>query len=157
MATQVPRDHIKPITRNRRALHEYEVDDRLEAGVSLVGSEVKSLRAGRCNLVDSYVKFEAGQAWLLGAHISPYDFANRQNHDPVRTRRLLLHRNQIRRWEAKVKEKGFTVIPLSMYFKGPHVKVELGLARGKKTHDKRESIKERDDRRDMERSTRRRE
>jgi len=153
MAT-APRDHLKPICKNRRALHEFEVEDRLEAGIVLLGSEVKSLRAGRGNLVDAYIRFKDAEAWLVGAHIAPYEFANRLNHEPLRERKLLIQRSQRRRWEARVREKGFTVIPLSMYFKGPHVKVEIALAKGKKTHDKRESIKERDDRRDMDRAQR---
>ena len=156
MASNAPRDFIKPICKNRRALHDYEVDDRLEAGIALVGSEVKSLRAGKGNLVDAYVRFKDGEAWLVGAHISLYDPANRLNHDPLRERKLLLHRSQVRRWEGRVKEKGYTVIPLTMYFKGPNVKVELGLGKGKQTHDKREAIRERDDRRDMDRTARQR-
>lgn len=154
MATQTPRDQIKPVCKNRRALHDYEVEDRLEAGIALLGSEVKSLRAGKGNLTDAYVKFADGEAWLVNAHISPYDFSNRQNHEPLRERKLLLHATQIRRWQARVKERGYTIIPLSLYFKGPHVKVELGLGRGKKLHDKRDAVKERDDRRDMERAAR---
>lgn len=147
------RDRILPICRNRRALHDYEVEDRFEAGIVLRGSEVKSLRQGRVNLQDAYVRFKDGEAWLVGAHISPYSHANRENHDPLRERKLLLHAHEIRRLASKVQERGLTVIPLGMHFKGPHVKVELGLGRGRKVHDKRAAIKEREDRRDIARAS----
>jgi SsrA-binding protein len=161
IATESPmpaeRDAIRPICQNRRARHEYEVLDRLEAGIVLVGSEVKSLRAGAANLVDAYVRIEEGQASLVSAHIAPYSHANRENHEPTRTRRLLLSKHEIRRLAQKIREKGLTVIPLAMYFCGPWVKVELAVGRGKKLHDKREAIKQADDARDMDRARRRRE
>jgi SsrA-binding protein len=152
--SEAPRDAIRRICQNRRAFHEYEVLDRLEAGIVLLGSETKSLRAGQANLNEAYVKVESGQAWLVSAHIAPYSHANIQNHDPLRTRKLLLSAPEIRRLHQKIKEKGLTVIPLAMYFKGPWVKVEIAVGRGKKLHDKREDIKRKDDERDMERAAR---
>lgn len=151
-----PRDALRPICTNRRVFHEYEVLDRLEAGISLLGSEVKSLRAGHANLSDAYVKIEGGEAFLLAAHISPYSHAHHVNHDPLRVRKLLLSSHEIKRLKQKIKEKGLTVVPISMYFKGPWVKIELAIGRGKKLHDKREALKQRDDDREMERASRRR-
>lgn len=144
----------KPICENRRARHEYEVLDTLEAGLCLVGSEVKSLRGGKGSVVEAYVKLEKGQAWLVDAHISPYDKANRFNHEPRAPRRLLLHKSEIVRWTRKTMEKGLTVVPLRMYFEGPWVKVEIALVRGKKLHDKRDAEREREDRREMDRALR---
>ncbi len=145
----------RPICENRRARREYEVEDTLEAGLVLQGSEVKSLRAGTANLADSYVQFRSGEAFLIGAHIAPYTQANRLNHDPRRERKLLLHAREIQRLGMKVAERGFTVIPLKMYFKGAHAKVQLGLARGKKLYDRRADIRKREDERDMARALRR--
>ena len=152
MAQSYTRDALRPICRYRKAFYEYEISDRLEAGIVLLGSEVKSLREGRGNLNDSYVRFNDGEAWLINAHISPYPQANRENHEPLRERKLLLRKSEIRRLFSRVRERGYTVVPLTMYFKGPHVKVELGLGRGKKLHDKRAALREKQDRRDMERS-----
>jgi SsrA-binding protein len=148
------RDRIALIHRNRKAFHDYEIESRVEAGVALTGSEVKSLRQGRGNLGDAYVLFRGGEAWLVGSHIAIYPQANRENHEPTRERKLLLSAQELRRLAAKVREKGFAIIPLSMYFKGPWVKIELGLGRGRKQHDKRDALKERQDRRDMERADR---
>lgn len=143
-----------PICENRRARHEYEILDTLEAGLVLSGSEVKSLRGGRGSIAEGYALFEDGEAWLVDAHISPYAQANRFNHETRRRRKLLMHSNERARWARRVVEKGLTVVPLRMYFEGPWVKVELGLARGKKLHDKRESEREREDQREIDRAMR---
>ncbi len=148
------RDHLQNIYRNRKVFHDYLVEDRVEAGISLLGSEVKSLRQGRGNLSDAYVLFRNGEAWLINAHISPYPQATHINHEPLRERKLLLSRRELRKLAAKVRERGYTLVPISLYFKGPWVKVELGLGRGKRKHDKRTALKEREDRRDMERAAR---
>lgn len=140
-----------PVIRNRKALHDYHILDRWEAGIALLGSEVKSLREGKAQLRDAYGRIQAGEVYLVGAHISPYDPASRENHDTRRDRKLLLHRHQIRRLIGKVTEKGLTLVPLSIYFKGGKAKVELALAEGKRQYDKRASIKEKDLRRARER------
>ena len=137
---------------NRRARFEYEILDSYEAGIVLKGSEVKSLRAGKANLQDSYAIVKDGEVWLLNMHISPYEQANQFNHDPIRTRKLLLHRSEILKLKAKTNEQGLTLVPLKLYFKQGTAKIELGVAKGKKLHDKRESIKERDVQREMRRS-----
>ncbi len=152
----VERDRILQICRNRRVFHDYEIAERVEAGLVLLGSEVKSLRQGRGNLSDAYVLFRDREAWLISSHISPYPQATHENHEPRRERKLLLRRSQIRRLGIRVRERGFSLVPISMYFRGPHVKVELGLGKGKKRHDKRASLREKDDRRDMERARRER-
>jgi SsrA-binding protein len=145
---------IKTISRNRKALHDYFVVEKFEAGMILVGSEVKSLRAGRINLTDAYARFEQNELWLVKAHISPYEQANRQNHDPERPRKLLMHRRELRRLQGKVQTAGLTLIPLSLYFKDSRVKVEIGLCRGKKHYDKREDMRRKDHARDIERARR---
>lgn len=137
---------------NRRARYEYEILDSFEAGIVLVGSEVKSLRLGKANLQDSYAILKAGEMWLFNMHINPYEQANQFNHDPVRTRKLLLQKSEIRKLVGKIQEKGLTLIPLKVYFKKGFAKVELGVAKGKKLHDKRETIKERDIEREMRRA-----
>ncbi|HUP49621.1 MAG TPA: SsrA-binding protein SmpB [Thermoanaerobaculia bacterium] len=134
----------KLIASNKKAFHEYFVLQKMEAGLQLTGTEVKSLRDGRAELKDSYVIFKDGQAYLFGAHIAPYTHGNIQNHDPDRTRKLLLHRREIEKLRAQVAEKGLTVIPLRLYFKGNRVKAEIGVARGKKLYDKRETEKRRE-------------
>jgi SsrA-binding protein len=134
----------KLIASNRKAFHEYHVLDKLEAGLQLTGTEVKSLRDGAANLKDSYVTFKNGEAFLFGAHISPYSHGNLQNHDPERTRRLLLHRREIEKLETQVTEKGLTIVPLRLYFRKGRVKAELGVVRGKKLYDKRASEKKRE-------------
>ncbi|MDH7498853.1 MAG: SsrA-binding protein SmpB [candidate division NC10 bacterium] len=128
----------KIIALNRRARHEYHIEEVFEAGIVLRGTEVKSLRAGKANLKDAHGEVKGGEVLLLGCHISPYQAASRANHDPLRPRALLLHKRQIRYLVGKVAEKGWTLVPLSLYFKGPRAKVELALARGKKLYDKRE-------------------
>ncbi len=142
----------KNIAVNRRARREYFIDESFEAGMVLLGSEVKSLRDGRANLADSYARVDKGQLFLVNTHISPYPAANIFNHEPTRPRKLLLHKREILRLMGKVKERGLTLIPLKLYFKDGRAKVELGLARGKKLYDKRATVKEKMVRREMERS-----
>jgi SsrA-binding protein len=141
----------KLICQNKKAWHHYFIEDKYEAGISLLGTEVKSLREGRANLGDSYGKIKDGEIFLVDAHISPYTHGNRFNSDPLRTRKLLLHKKEIRRLIGKIQEKGFTLIPLRLYFSNGKAKVELGLAKGKKLFDKRETIKRKTMERDMER------
>lgn len=139
-----PKDEIKNIATNRKARHEYIIIETFEAGLVLKGTEVKSLREGKANLKDSYARIDKEEAVLLNMHISPYEKANRYNQDPTRPRKLLLHKSQIKRLLGKVVEKGLTLIPLRLYFKGSYAKVELAVAVGKKLYDKRKSIAERD-------------
>ena len=139
---------------NRRARHEYFIEESIEAGLVLTGSEVKSLRAGKGQLKDSYARVERGEVWLMNAHISEYGPAAQFGHEPTQRRKLLLHRREIDRLGGKLREKGLTLVPLRIYFKGGRAKVELGLGRGKKLYDKRESIKEREMRRDVDRALR---
>ncbi len=131
----------KLICQNKKAWHNYFIEETYEAGISLLGTEVKSLREGKANLGDSYAKIKDGEIFLVDAHISPYSHANRFNHDPLRPRKLLLHKREIKRVIGKVQEKGFTLIPLRLYFSNGKAKVELGLAKGKKKYDKREALK----------------
>lgn len=146
---------VKVITVNRQAYHDYTVERTVEAGISLVGTEIKSIRDGKVNLRSSYALIRQGEVWLENAHIAVYDFGNRFNHEPLRRRKLLLHRREIQQLEAKVATKGLTLIPLKLYLKGGRAKIELGLCRGKKLYDKREAIAERDVKREMERIVRR--
>ena len=146
----------KLITHNRKARHDYEIEDTLEAGLQLVGTEVKSCRAGKANLSDAYAVIRDGEAWLLQAHIAPYSHGNRANHDPLRPRKLLLHRGEIERLDAKVAQEGRTLVPLRLYFDHGLAKAEIAIARGKKTHDKRQSIAKADDERRMRREVGRR-
>ncbi len=145
------KDEERNITVNRKAQHEYYVMQTYEAGIALQGTEVKSLRQGKVNLVDSYANLQNGEVWLVGAHISVYEQGNINNHEPTRTRKLLLNKSEIRKLIGKVKEKGFTLIPLRLYFKNGKVKVEIALAKGKKTYDKRDAIAKKDFQRDQER------
>lgn len=142
---------IKRITKNKKAYFNYHVLEEVEAGMVLRGTEVKSLRDGKIQLGDAYVRIEGGEAWLHHAHISEYEHGTAFNHEPTRKRKLLLHRKQIERFESKVKEKGLTIVPLEVYFREGRAKVLLGLCRGKATHDKRATIRERDERRAVER------
>jgi SsrA-binding protein len=144
----------RAIATNRRARFDYEVIERVEAGLVLVGPEVKSLRAGKASLGEAYAVIRRGEAWLLNCHISPYDAASRENPDPRRERKLLLHRKELRRLEGKLKERGLTMVPLSLYFKDGRAKVELALVRGKRRFDKRESIRDRETQRDLARRMR---
>lgn len=141
----------KNITVNRKARHEYHIMQTFETGIVLTGTEVKALRQGKANLVDSYASIEKGEVWLFSANISVYEQGNLNNHEPTRTRKLLLNRNEIRKLIGKVKEKGLTLIPLRLYFKNGKVKVEIAVAKGKKVYDKREAIAKRDYQRDQER------
>jgi len=145
------------IASNRRARFEYEVIDRFEAGLVLVGPEVKSLRAGKANLGDAYATIRRGEMFLEKLHISPYEPATRENPEPMRSRKLLLHRREIARLAGRVAERGLTLVPLSLYFKDGRAKVELALARGKRQHDKRESLKRREHDREAQRAMRGRE
>ena len=137
---------------NRKARHDYLIEETYEAGLILTGSEVKSLRAGRANLKDSHARITGGEAFLIGTHISPYGPAVHTGHEPTRARKLLLHRRELARLIGKVKERGFTLVPLRLYFKGPYAKVELALARGKRKYDKRAALREKDVKREMERA-----
>ena len=147
---------IKQVAQNRKAWHDYFIEDKLEAGIELFGTEVKSVRLGHMNLKDSFCAVKDGEMFLYGAHISPYEKGNIFNKDPRRTRKLLLHRKEIRRLTARVQQDGYALIPLSVYFKGPKVKVELALAKGKKLYDKREAAAKRDAKREMDRALRNR-
>jgi SsrA-binding protein len=142
----------KNICVNRQARFNYFIDETYEAGLVLVGSEVKSLRDGKANLADSYARIQKGEAFLINAHVSAYPGANQFNHDPTRARKLLLHQREIERLTGKTKERGFTLIPLRLYFKNGKAKVELGLARGKKLYDKRETLRRKVAEREVERS-----
>ena len=143
---------IKIIVRNRRARHEYEILDRWEAGLVLRGTEVKSLRAGKANLQDAFARFHDGELYLHNLHISPYESGNQFNHDPVRTRKLLLRRGELRKLFGQVELKGLTLVPLDLYFKNGVAKATLALVRGKKLHDKRETLKQKTMQREMERA-----
>jgi SsrA-binding protein len=144
----------RTVATNRRARHDYEILETLEAGLVLRGTEVKSLRAGLVNFKDSYATVRNGEAWLLGCHISPYSHGTDANHPPERDRKLLLHRREIARVTGKIAERGLTLIPLRLYFKEGRAKLELGVARGKKLHDKRSVLREREVRREMDRAAR---
>lgn len=143
---------IKIIAQNKKAYADYLIDETIEAGIVLTGTEVKSLRQGKANLKDSYVIIKDGEAWLLNCHISPYSHGNIFNHDPLRTRKLLLHRKEIERLRGKIQQQGYTLIPLKLYFKGPYVKVEIALARGRKKYEKRDIIKKKEAQREIERA-----
>lgn len=146
----------KTVAVNRRAHHEYALEETLEAGIVLTGTEIKSIRAGRVNLAEAYARIERGEAWLIGAHIAPYEQGNRNNHEPTRTRKLLLHRDQIAELIGRTQAKGFTLVPLKLYIRNGMAKLELGVGKGKKAYDKRRAIAERDSRRELERSTKER-
>ena len=154
-AAKVPCMGEKTIVQNRRARHEYHILERHEAGIELVGTEVKSLREATVQLKDSYVDVEGGQMYLVGAHISPYDKGNIYNHDPERIRKLLMHKREILKLGARVAEKGLTIVPLRVYFKEGRVKVEIALCQGKHTVDKRDTIREREVKREVEREIKR--
>ncbi len=141
----------KIIAQNKKAYHDYFVDERYEAGIALFGTEVKSLRKGACNLKDCYCTIQDGELFVIGMHISPYEHGNIFNREPLRERKLLMHRREIMKLHGLLTQKGLTLIPLSLYFSGPYVKVELGLCRGKKLYDKRASIAEAESDREIER------
>ena len=147
---------IRSIARNPRARHEYEILDTYEAGIVLSGTEVKALREGRASLIGAFGRLKGGEVWLEGFNISPYEQGNRFNHDPLRTRKLLLHAREIRRLIGAVEQKGHTLVPLELYFKGRHAKLAIALARGKKEYDRRDELRRRDAEREMARAVRRR-
>lgn len=147
-------ENIKIVSENRKARHDYHIHETYEAGLVLTGTEVKSLRAGKANLKDSYARIDNGELMLHNLHISPYDQGNRFNHEPLRTRKLLMHRLEINKLIGKTKEKGFTLVPTKLYFTRGKAKVELGLATGKKLYDKRQDMAERDAKREMDREFR---
>lgn len=152
MADQKADAGNKIIVSNRRARHEYHVLDTWETGIVLQGTEVKALRQARANLQDCFARLDRGELWLYNLHISPYEQGNRFNHDPLRPRKLLMHRNQLRKLVGQVEQKGLTLVPLDLHFSGGVAKVNLALVKGKQLHDKRETLKERADARDMERA-----
>lgn len=147
----MPKEVKKQIAGNKKAFHEYFIEDKYEAGISLAGTEVKSLRMGKCSIKEAFVRMERGEIYVYNMHISPYEKGNIFNKDPIRPRKLLLHRSEIRKIEGQIAQKGYTMVPLNVYFKGSLVKVEIGLAKGKKLYDKRQDIAKKDQRREAER------
>lgn len=145
------KDAIKLIANNKKAYHDYFIEDTYEAGIALHGTEVKSLRMGKCSIKESFLRVEQGEVMIYGMHISPYEKGNIFNKDPLRVRKLLLHRAEINKMLGRIAEKGYTLVPLRVYFKGSLVKVEIGLAKGKKLYDKRQDIAKKDQRREAER------
>ena len=144
------KDRIKMVANNKKAYHDYFIDEKYEAGIELFGTEVKSVRMGKCSVKEAFVKIENGQVYVYGMHISPYEKGNIFNKDPLRVRKLLLHKAEIMKLNGKVTQKGYTLVPLQVYFKGSLVKVEIGLARGKKLYDKRADLAKKDQRREPE-------
>lgn len=144
-------ESIKTISQNKKAYHDYFIEEKYECGIELAGTEVKSLRLGQVNIKDSYASIEKGEVWLKGMHISPYEKGNIFNRDPLRERRLLMHKFEIRKLIGKIKEKGYSLVPTQVYFKGQRIKIELGLARGKKNYDKRQTIAANSAKREIER------
>ena len=145
------RETMKLVANNKKAYHDFFIDDKYEAGIELHGTEVKSLRMGKCSIKESFVQIDKGEVFVYGMHVSPYEKGNIFNKDPLRTRKLLLHQYEIRKIAGKIAEKGYTLVPLKVYFKGSLVKVEIGIAKGKKLYDKRETIAKKDQRREAER------
>lgn len=145
------KESIKLIANNKKAYHDYFIEDTYEAGISLAGTEVKSLRMGKCSVKESFIRIEKGEMMVYGMHISPYEKGNIFNKDPLRPRKLLLHKYEINKMAGKMAEKGYTIVPLKVYFKGSLVKVEIGLAKGKKLYDKRQDIAKKDAKREAER------
>jgi len=148
------KESIKLVANNKKAYHDYFIEDKYEAGISLHGTEVKSLRMGKCSIKESFIRIEKGEVFAYGMHISPYEKGNIFNRDPLRTKKLLLHKNEIRKMAGKISEQGYTLVPLRVYFKGSLAKVEIGLAKGKKLYDKRLDIAKKDMRRQTEREFR---
>ena len=148
------KESVKQIASNRKAFHDYFIEEKFEAGIELAGTEVKSIRPGNANLKDSFCAVKDGEMFLYGMHISPYEKGNIFNKDPRRTRKLLLHKREILKLQAKAQQDGYALIPLALYFSGPRVKVELAVARGKKLYDKREAAAQRDAKREMDRVSR---
>ena len=142
---------FKLIANNKKAYHDYFIEDKYEAGIALFGTEIKSLRQGKCSVKESYIRIENGEVYIVGMHISPYEKGNIFNKDPLRTRKLLLHKQEIRKLTGKLTEQGYTIVPLQVYLKGSLIKVEIGLAKGKKLYDKRQDIAKKDAKREAER------
>ncbi len=145
------KDSFKLIANNKKAYHDYFIEDKYEAGIELFGTEVKSIRMGKCSIKEAYIRIERGEVFIHGMHVNPYEKGNIFNRDPLRVRKLLMHRLEIRRLENKIAQKGYTLVPLQVYFKGSLAKVEVGLARGKKLYDKREDIAKKDQKREVQR------
>ena len=145
------KESFKLIANNKKAYHDFFIDDKYETGIELFGTEVKSIRMGKCSIKESFVRIEKGEVYIYGMHINPYEKGNIFNKDPLRVRKLLLHKTEINKLAAKIAEKGYTLVPLQVYFKGSLVKVEIGLARGKNLYDKRDDIAKKDQRREVER------
>ena len=148
---KAPKENVKLIANNKKAYHDYFIEDKYEAGISLAGTEVKSLRQGKCSIKESFIRIENGEVFIYGMHVSPYEKGNIFNKDPLRVKKLLLHKYEINKIAGKIAEKGYTLVPLQVYFRGSLVKVELGLARGKKLYDKRQDIAKKDQKREAER------
>ena len=148
------KESIKLVANNKKAYHDYFIDDKFEAGIELFGTEVKSIRMGKCSVKEAFVKIDKGEVFVYGMHVSPYEKGNIFNKDPLRVRKLLLHRSEIMKLNGKITQKGYTLVPLQVYFKGSLVKVEIGLARGKKLYDKRQDIAKKDQQREVERDYR---
>ena len=147
---KAPKENVKLIANNKKAFHDYFIEEKYEAGISLAGTEVKSLRQGKCSIKESFIRIEKGEVFIYGMHISPYEKGNIFNKDPLRVKKLLLHKYEINKMEGKIAEKGYTLVPLQVYFRGSLVKVELGLAKGKKLYDKRQDIAKKDQKREAE-------
>lgn len=147
---KAPKENVKLIANNKKAYHDYFIEDKIEAGISLAGTEVKSLRQGKCSIKESFLRIEKGEVFIYGLHISPYEKGNIFNKDPLRVRKLLLHKYEINKLAGKIAEKGYTLVPLQVYFRGSLVKVEIGLAKGKKLYDKRQDIAKKDQKREAE-------
>ena len=145
------KDNFKLIANNKKAYHDYFIDEKYETGIELYGTEVKSIRMGKCSIKEAFVRIQNGEVYIYGMHVNPYEKGNIFNKDPLRARKLLMHKAEIHKLGGKIAEKGFTLVPLQVYFKGSFVKVEIGLARGKKLYDKREDIAKKDHRRELER------
>ena len=145
------KENVKLIANNKKAFHDYFIEEKYEAGISLAGTEVKSLRQGKCSIKESFIRIEKGEVFIYGMHVSPYEKGNIFNKDPLRVKKLLLHKYEINKIAGKIAEKGYTLVPLQVYFRGSLVKVELGLARGKKLYDKRQDIAKKDQKREAER------
>ena len=148
---KAPKENVKLIANNKKAYHDYFIEDKYEAGISLAGTEVKSLRQGKCSIKESFIRIEKGEVFIYGMHVTPYEKGNIFNKDPLRVKKLLLHKYEINKMAGKIAEKGYTLVPLQVYFRGSLVKVELGLARGKKLYDKRQDIAKKDQKREAER------
>ena len=147
---KAPKENVKLIANNKKAYHDFFIEDKIEAGISLAGTEVRSLRQGKCSIKESFMRIEKGEVFIYGMHISPYEKGNIFNKDPLRVKKLLLHKYEINKIAGKIAEKGYTLVPLQVYFRGSLVKVEIGLAKGKKLYDKRQDIAKKDQKREAE-------